>query len=81
MRMHAGMQRLLKIPTVFKKDIIFSLSFYLHRQLCKSAVWEVLTVGVCASKAKFSVCIKIPISCLLLSNITLPVKALRGIAF
>lgn len=32
------------------------------------------------SKANFSICIKISISCLLLSNITLPVKALWGIA-
>lgn len=80
-RMAAGMQWLLKSPTVFKNDISLPSLFCLHGQLRKSRGWEVLTVGGCVSKANFSVCIKISISCLLLSNITLPVKAVWGTAF
>lgn len=74
--MFAGEQWPLKNPPVIKSDTSLASSLYLHGQLCKSQGWVVLTIGICVSKANFSICIKISISCLLLSNITLPVIAL-----
>lgn len=72
----AGIQWFLKNPTVFKNHTSLPSSFYLHRQLSKSQSWVMLAVGGCVSKANFSICIKFSISGVLLSNITLPVKAL-----
>lgn len=79
--MNRGMQWLLKNSTILKNDINLPSSFYLHGQLCKSQGWVMLTARVRVSKAGLCICIKISISCLLLSNITLSVKALSQIAF
>lgn len=74
--MFAGEQRLQKNPLVFKNDTSLPSSFYLPPATLQESGWVVFTLGVCVSKANFSICIKISISFLLLSNITLPVKAL-----